>query len=172
MTTDNIAYGSYNSICTSATLVTNTVADSSDAFTAWQSARVDNIASVKAIDYEVVVQIPVTTGTVANDKAMYVYLVPWMYDGSGWVCGGNFGTATEPTGSEAAASISEPNSMKLAAVMPIVVQSSNAEAFFSVAAVCGGICPDGWSLAIRNNCGINSVATAKVAYRAITYTNA
>jgi hypothetical protein len=50
----------------------------------------------------------------ANDKAVYLYLVPWVTTDGGttWLVGGNFSTTTAPAGTEGTASITEPNSMK------------------------------------------------------------
>jgi hypothetical protein len=42
----------------------------------------------------------------------------------------------------------------------------------SIAQVCGGIVPDGWSLAIRNCTGAALSTGCVVAYRSITFTNA
>ena len=49
--------------------------------------------------------------------------------------------------------MSDPNSMKLAAAIPYKVTSQPLDAYFNVAGVLNGIVCDGWSLAIRNNCG-------------------
>jgi hypothetical protein len=69
--------------------------------------------------------------------------------------------------------MSDPNSMKFAAGIPYFIISQPLDAYFTVAALCGGIVPDGWSLALRNNnCGAALGTGCVVAYRAITFTNA
>ncbi len=168
-TTENIAYGTYTAM--TVTNLQSLATDSTDTYTAWQSARVDNQTSVKATDYEIFVKLILTTGTISGDQAAYVYLVPWVTTdgGSTWVPGGNFGTTTEPTGSEGTATISDPNSMKGPIAIPAKVQSQNLEVFFTVGQMCAGVVPDGWSLAIRVNTGINLTTGCVVAYRAITY---
>lgn len=168
-TTENIAYGTYTAM-TVANLQ-SLAADATDTYTAWQSARVDNQTSVKATDYEIFVKLPLTTGTIGGDQAAYVYVVPWVTTDGGttWVPGANFGTTTEPTGTEGTAVISEPNSMKGPLGIPAKVQSQNLELFFTIGQLCGGVVPDGWSLVIRDNTGINLTTGCVVAYRAITY---
>ena len=151
--------------------------DTSDPFGAWQSARVDNQTSEKAIDYEVGIHILTKTGTIGGDSAAYVYVIPWVYDGSAWLAHGNFGTITLPTGTDAAASISDPNSMKGPYVIPIKINLQILDGWFTIGQMCGGIVPDGWSIAIRNSTGLtfedNTPTTnISIAYRKITFTNA
>lgn len=171
MTTDNIAYGSYTAM--TVTNLQSLASDASDPFAGWQSARVDNQTSVKAVDYEIVIDLSTAASAPANDSASYVYLVPWMTTDGGttWISGGNLGTTTLPTGAEGTASISDPNSMKGPIAIPYKITSQRMEAFFNVAALCGGIVPDGWSLVIRNCSGAAYGTGCVVAYRAITFTN-
>src|SRR5512135_546013 len=104
MSTVNIAYGTYTSM-TITNLESLATDSTNDTYGAWQSALVDNRTTL-ADDYEIFVDLVLTTGTPANDYAAYVYLVPWVYNGSAWVPGGNFSTTTAPTGSEGTASLS------------------------------------------------------------------
>ncbi len=168
-TTNSIAYGTYAAM--TVTNLQSLAIDTTDPFAGWQSARVDNQTTTKALDYEVQILLSTAATAPANDKAIYVYVVPWIYDGSAWTPMGNFSTTTRPTGSEGTASISEPNSMRLSAVIPYQITSQPLDAFFSIAQVCGGIVPDGWSLALRNNCGAALGTGCVVAYRPINYTN-
>ena len=170
MTTENTAYGTY--VAMTVTNLQSLAIDTTDAYAGWQSARVDNQTTTKAIDFEVQILLSTAATAPANDKTVYVYLVPWMYDGAAWTPMANFSTTTRPTGSEGTASMSDPNSMKFAAGIPYVITSQPLDAFFSVAALCGGVVPDGWSLAIRNNCGAALGTGCVVAYRPITFTNA
>lgn len=170
MTTDNIAYGTYTAM--TVTNLQSLANDSSDVFAGWQSARVDNQSSVKADDYEIQILLSTAATSPANDQAVYVYLVPWMYDGASWTPMANFGTTTRPSGSEGTANISDPNSMKGPVALPYKVTSQPIDGFLSVAAMCGGIVPDGWSLALRNCSGAALGTGCVVAYRAITYTQA
>lgn len=170
MTTENIAYGTWTSL--TVTSLQSLANDATDPFAGWQSARIDNQTSVKAVDFEVQVLCSTAATAPSGDSLLYVYLVPWVYDGSTWTPAANFGTTTRPTGSEGTASMSDPNSMKPALAVPYKITSQPLDGWFSVAALCGGIVPDGWSLAIRNATGAALGTGCVVAYRAITFTNA
>lgn len=170
MTTENIAYGTYTALAvTSLQSLANSAADP---FTAWQSARVDNQTATKAIDYEVQILLSTAATAPANDSTAYVYLVPWMFDGTTWTPMANFSTATRPTGAQGTASISDPNSMKLALALPYKVSGQPVDGYFNVAGALNGIVCDGWSLAIRNCTGAALGTGCVVAYRPITFTNA
>jgi len=168
-TTDNIAYGTYTAM--TVTNLQSLAIDTSDPYAGWQSARVDNQTATKAIDYEIQILLSTAATAPANDKAIYVYLVPWIYDSATWTPAANFSTTTRPTGSEATCVITDPNSMKGPFVMPYIITSQPIDGFFTVSQMCGGIVPDGWSLALRNNCGAALGTGCVVSYRAITYTN-
>ena len=172
-TTDQIAYGTWAEFT-----LTNLVSlanDATDPFAGWQSARVDNRTTL-ADDYEVQVHLATAATAPANDKALYIYVVPWIHDGSAFQEGANFGTTTLPTGSEGTASMSDPNSMKGPYVIPYFITSQVLSGYFTIAQMCGGIVPDGWSLAVRNCTGAalldDSPGTElQISYRPITYTN-
>lgn len=169
MATENIAYGTY--VAMTVTNLQSLANDSTDPFGAWQSARVDNQTTTKARDFEVRIHLPTANTSPANDAQAYVYIVPWVYDGSAWGCGGNFGTTTLPTGSEGTASISDPNSMRSIA-LPYKIAQQILQGYFTIASFFGGVCPDGWSLAIRNCTGAALSTGCVVEYRPITYTSA
>ena len=169
MTTINIAYGTY--VAMTVTNLQSLAIDTSDPYAGWQSARVDNRTTL-ADDYEVQILLSTAATAPANDKAIYVYVVPWIHDGSAWTPMANFSTTTRPTGSEGTASMSDPNSMKGPIQIPYVITSQPLDGYFNIASLCGGMVPDGWSLALRNNCGAALGTGCVVAYRPITYTNA
>lgn len=169
MTTKNIAYGTYTAM--TVTNLQSLAIDTADPYAGWQSARVDNQTTTKALDFEVQILLSTAATAPGNDKTVYVYLVPWIYDGAAWTPMANFSTTTRPTGTEGTAYMSDPNSMKLAAAIPYVITSQPLDAYFTVAALCGGIVPDGWSLALRNNCGAALGTGCVVAYRPITFTD-
>ncbi len=162
------AYGTYTAM--TVTNLQSLASDSTDPYGAWQSARVDNIALVKALDYEVQILLSTAASAPAGDASVFVYVVPWIYDGSAWTPAGNFGTTTRPTGSEGTASMSEPNSMKFAAALPYKITSQPIDGYINVAAACGGIMPDGWSIALRNASGAALGTGCVVAYRPIYQT--
>lgn len=166
--TSNILYGTYTAM--TVTNLQSLATDASDPYAGWQSARVSNVATL-ADDYEVYVGLVLTTGTIGSATAAYVYVIPWMTTDGGttWLTGGNFSTVVAPTGTEGTASISDPNSMKGPISIPAKVQSQKLETYFTIAQTCG-VCPDGWSLAIRVDDGINLTVGCVVAYRPINET--
>lgn len=169
LTTNNISYGTYAAM--TVTNLQSLAIDTTDPYAGWQSARVDNQTTTKALDYEIQILLSTAATAPANDSAIYVYLVPWIYDGSAWTPAANFGTTTRPTGTEGTASMSDPNSMKGPIALPYKITSQPIDGFFTVSQMCGGIVPDGWSLALRNNCGAALGTGCVVAYRPITETN-
>ena len=172
MTTVNVAYGTYTAM--TVTNLQSLAIDTTDPFAGWQSARVDNQTSVKADDYEIFIHLPMAATAPANDKAIYIYVVPWITTDGGttWQCGGNFSTTTAPAGTEGTASMSEPNSMKGPFALPYIITSQPVDGCFMLSTLINGPMPDGWSLALRNNCGAALSTGCVVAYRAITFTNA
>lgn len=167
MATVNIAYGTYVSM--TVTNLQSLANDATDPYAGWQSDRVDNQTTTKADDFEVRIHLTTANTSPANDSAAYVYFIPWVYDGSAWAAGGNFGTTTLPTGSEGTASISDPNSMRVM-TLPYKVAQQILQGYVSIASLFGGIVPDGWSVAIRNCTGAALSTGCVVAYRPITYT--
>jgi hypothetical protein len=170
-TTDNYSYGAY--VAMTVTNLQSLATDSTDVFAGWQSARVDNQTTTKAIDYEIAIRLTTANTSPGGDQAVYVYLVPWVTTdgGSTWNPAANFGTTTLPSGSEGTANMSEPNSMKGPIAIPYKIAQQLLSGFFTVSQLCGGVVPDGWSLALRNNCGAALSTGCVVEYRPITLTN-
>lgn len=145
------------------------VHDALDPYTAWQSIRVDNMAT-RADDYLVQILLSTAATPPASEQAAFVSVIPWLFDGTVWTPGANFSTVTRPTGVQGTAIISEPNSMKGPFEMPYVVTSQPLDGFFTIGQLCGGVVPDGWSLAIRNHTGAAFGTGCVVSYRPITFT--
>lgn len=169
MTTENINPGTY--VAMTVTNLQSLANDATDVFAGWQSARVDNQTATKASDYEIQILLSTAATSPANDQAVYVYLVPWMYDGASWTPMANFGTTTRPTGAEGTANISDPNSMKGPIALPYKITSQPIDGGFLASQMWGPNMPDGWSLALRNCTGAALGTGCVVAYRPITYTN-
>lgn len=169
MATATVNYGTYTAM--TVTNLQSLASDASDPFAGWQSARVDNQTSVKAMDYEIIVDLSTAATAAANDKAAYVYLIPWVTTDGGttWICGGNFGTTTLPTGTEGTASMTEPNSMRLLGSLPYKDTSQRMQRAFSLSSAFPAFMPDGWSLAIRNCSGAALGTGCVVAYRPIKF---
>lgn len=168
-TLNNQDYGTW--VAMAVTNLQSLAIDTSDPFAGWQSIRVDNQTTTKALDFEVGIHLPTAATAPANDLAAYAYIVPWIYDGSTWACRGNFGTTTLPTGSEGTASISDPNSMAGPIAIPYKITSQILQRYFTIAQFFGGWMPDGWSLAIRNNCGAAFSTGCVVEYRPLKVGN-
>jgi hypothetical protein len=168
MTTLNQAYGTYANL-TVANLQSLAIATSSP-FGGWQSDRVSNLGTL-ADDFEIFIKLSSANTAPANDKAVYVYGIPWIYDGSAWSAGGNFSTTTRPTGTEGTCSIVDPNSLKGPVQLPYPTQNQPIDGLFFLSQFFGGAIPDGWSLAIRNNCGAALSTGCVVAYKPLTWTN-
>lgn len=169
MPTYNAGYGTYAAL--TVTNLQSLASDATDQFAGWQSARVSNLTDL-AIDREFFIDLSTAATAAANDKAAYVYLVPWVTTDGGttWIPGANFGTVTLPTGAEGACSITEPNSLKQAAGLPYKDTSQRLQGAFSVLATLGWM-PDAVSIAIRNATGAALGTGCVVAHRPLPYTS-
>lgn len=166
MATTGVLYGTYTAM--TVTNLQSLVHDNTDPFSGWQSALVDNTSTL-ANDYEILVDLSTAATVAANDRAAYVFVVPWIYTGSTWIPGANFGTTTAPTGSEGTCTITEPNSMRFGIALPYKDTSQRLQGAFNIVSACGFM-PDGFSLAIRNCTGAALSTGCVVAYRSIKYT--
>ena len=170
MATFSISYGTYAAV--TVTNLQSLANDATDPFGGWQSARLSNLSDL-AFDREFVIDLSTATSAAANDKAAYVYLIPWVTTDGGttWLPGANFGTTTVPTGSEGTCSITEPNTMTLAATLHYKDTSQRLQGTFSVLAALGWM-PDAVSVAIRNCTGAALSTGCVVAHRPLKYTSA
>ncbi len=166
MATRNIAYGSYTAVT-----VTNLQSLASSATAGWQSGRIDNQTSVKAIDYEIFVKLTTANTAPANDKTAYVYISPAMTTDAGttWLHADQ-GTTTLPTGSEATTTIASPNNLKLLGVLSYTTAQMVMQGSFNLSNAVGQSMPDGFSIIIINFTGAALSTSCVVAYRAITET--
>lgn len=169
MTTHNVAYGTYSAL--TVTNLQSLANDATDPFAGWQSARISNLSDL-AVDREFFIDLSTANTAGANDKAAYVYLIPWVTTDGGttWITGANFGTTTLPTGTEGTASITEPNSLRTALILPYKDQQQRLEGAFSVRAALGWM-PDAVSLAIRNCTGAALSTGCVVAQRPLNFTS-
>jgi len=168
MATRNIAYGAYTAMT-----VTNLQSLASSLTAAWQSDRIDNQSSVKAIDYEIFVKLPMTTVAPANDKAVYVYVSPAITtDGGTTWLHVDQGTSTLPTGTQGTGFIGGyGGNLRMLGVLQATVASGPICGLFNLSNALGNSMPDGFSLIINNYTGAaTSAAGCIVAYRAITET--
>jgi hypothetical protein len=152
---------------TMATTALQSVANS--ATVGWQSAKIDDTSN-KAVDYQINVQIAAVNTAPANDKAIYIYAVPWYYDGSTWYPGADLGSATALTGTDAAGTIVAGNGLRIAKIIPYVTQNQPMSTQFNLMSVFPTM-PDAWSLVVVNYTGITLASSGNVIkYKPITLT--
>ena len=152
--------------------VTNLQSLASSATAGWQSARVDLQTSVAPLDVEFFVKLTTANTAPANDKAAYVYLVPWItIDGGTTWLAGDQGTTTLPTGTEGTTTIAAPpGGLRLMGVMNYTTQQMTMQGSFLLSNAFGQSMPDGFSLIVINFTGAALSTSCVVAYRTIAQT--
>lgn len=133
--------------------VTNLQSLASSATAGWQSVRVNNVSGL-ATDVEILVKLTSANTAPANDKAMYVFVVPWYTTDGGttWFAASG-GTATLPGGTEATYTIASPHNLRLLGVLNYTTQQMVCQDVFLLSNAFGNRMPDGWSLVIINFSG-------------------
>jgi hypothetical protein len=161
-TTDTISYGTSTAInCTLGTPLANssTVGRASQA--------VDNSVN-NFTDAIVTTSVTLGAGTVASDKAVYVYLY-------GSEDGTNYEKDSSGTlGSDANYTIDSPTNLRLATVIPVVANNTAYTKVFTVANTFGGVMPRKWGIFILNTCGVplNTTESTHIkTYTGIKYQN-
>ena len=164
MATQTINYGTH-----AALTITNLNSLANSATVGWQSARTDNLAATKAIDYEISIKLTMANTAPANDKAVYVYISPAYYDGSAWYQSDG-GTTTLPSGSEAAYTIASPNDLSQPMLLSYTTQQMVLQRTFNLSDLVGSTMPDGFSIIIINYSGAAVSASGNmVAIKPIKY---
>lgn len=162
-----ITYSTYTAMT-----VTSLQSLASSATAGWQSARVDNQTSVKAIDYEFVIKLTTANTAPANDKAAYVFLSPAVTtDGGTTWLHADGGTTTLPSGSEgtyAIGGVTTTNNLVLLGTLAYTTQNQTMQGVFMLSNAFGQSMPDGFSVIIVNYTGAALSTGCVVAYRAIT----
>lgn len=125
----------------------------SSATVGWGSVRVSNLSTL-ATDYEIMVKLTTANTAPANDKCMYVFVVPWYTSDAGttWFPSSQ-GTATLPSGTDAAATIASPHNLRLLGVLNYTTAQMIVQDTFLLSNCFGNRMPDGWSLTIINFSG-------------------
>lgn len=128
-----------------------------------ESTAIDNTTN-RFVDALVYVKIKVGDGTIANDKAAYVYAY-------GSEDGTNY--AENITGSDAAYTQLDPTALRLIGVIPLPAKQVTYKSQpMSVAQAFGGRLPRKWGIVVRNYCGIALTGTAgdhAASYTGINY---
>ena len=160
------SYGTYTALT-----VTNLQSLANSATVGWQSVRIDNQTSVKAIDYEIFVKLTTANTAPANDKIMYVYISPAITtDGGTTWLHADQGTTTLPTGTEGTTTIASPNNLQLLGTMSYTSQQMVCQGHFNLSSAVGQSMPDGFSIIIVNYSGAALSTSCVVAYRSIALT--
>lgn len=162
-----ISYGSYTAMT-----VTSLQSLANSATAGWQSDRVDNQSSVKALDYEITIKLTTANTAAANDRAAHVYIsramttdggTTWLHDDQG--------TTTLPTGSQGTTTIvAGGGNMAPLGDLAYTTQNMTMEKSFLLSDAVGRYMPDGFSIIIINFTGAALSTSCVVAYRAITET--
>jgi len=150
MATVELSYGTY-----SALTVTNLQSLASSATAGWQSDRVSNL-STKALDYEVVVKLPMANSAPANDKAVYVFISAAVTtDGGTTWLQADGGTTTLPSGSQGTytiAGVTTTNNLDPLGVLAYTTQQQTIQATMRLSDLYDTM-PDGFQIIIVNSSG-------------------
>ena len=119
----------------------------------WRSALVSNVV-LKASDFRVRLKFsgPPTLG---SDNAVYVYLVPWTYDGTYWYPGSSLGTSVELLPTEGSALyIGSPNNIgNPLALVNSTITYGDMVASANLSTIFGAVMPHGFSFLVFNYTG-------------------
>jgi hypothetical protein len=116
----------------------NSLANSATA--GWKSDTLD-LRSRKCSDMKFGIKITMANTAPANDKAVYVYAIPWWYDGSAWYSASG-GTTTLPTGGQASYTFAQPNNFRLLGVLAYTTQNMVLQDQFLLSNAFGNVMPD------------------------------
>lgn len=159
-------YGSYTALT-----LTSLASLASSATAGWISAIIDN-RTTKAQGYSVLCTFPMANTAAANDKAVYVFAVPCMHNGSAWVLADG-GTTTLPTEGPATytfGGITTTNNFVLCGALAYTATDQTVQGIVGVPAVSNGMLYDGVALFILNYSGAAFEASGQViAYRALSF---
>ena len=138
---------------TSVLAVTALQSIASSATVGWKSVRTSNISQL-ATDYEVMVSLTTANTAPANDKAMYVFAIPWYTsDGRTTWFAASGGTTTLPTSADAAYTIASPHNFRMLGVLNYTTIQMVVQDTFLLSNAFGRVMPDGFSICIINFSG-------------------
>ena len=146
--TNKPSYGS-----TTVLAVTALQSLASSATAGWKSVRTSNVSAL-ANDYEVMISLTTANTAPANDKAMYLYVIPWYTSDGGttWFASSG-GTTTLPTSADATYTIASPNNFRLLGVLNYTTQQMVVQDTFLLSNAFGSRMPDGFSFCVINFSG-------------------
>ena len=155
------ATADYDSTRTATSMtVTSLNSLASNATVGWQSDSVRNNVR-KALDYKINVKLTMANTAPANDKAVYVYICPFYFDGTNWYAASQ-GTTTLPTGAQGSSTIASPNNLRLLGVLSYTTQNMVLQDNFLLSNAFGNVMPDAFSIIIVNFSGAAVSASGNV----------
>lgn len=150
----------------SSTALTITLASLASSATAGRESTVVDNSSNLYFDAQLTVRIKLTSGTIANDQCVHVYLYA-SEDGSTYT--------DNNTGADAAITPASPtNLIYLDKIATPAQSTSYTKTFGGIAQTFGGTLPRKWGVVIRNYSGIALTATAgdhAISYSGVYYTS-
>lgn len=157
-------YGSYTALT-----LTSLASLASSATAGWISAIIDN-RTTAALDYELLFTFPMANTAPANEKSIYVLVVPAMHNGSAWVLADG-GTTTLPTAGPAAytfAGITSTHNFRPLVALAYTAADQVVQGVAMLSEAVGQSMPDGFALFVVNYSGAAFDASGQViAYKAI-----
>jgi len=133
----------------------------------WQSLRISNLGTL-ANDYEISISTQMANTAPANDKSLYVYVVPWYTPNNGLTWNSSSGgTTTLPSGADAGYTIASPNNLRLLGVLNYTTQAQPLQDTFLLSNCFGNSLPDAWSLVLINYTGASLGSTPSIYYTPI-----
>jgi hypothetical protein len=125
----------------------------SSATVGWKSTRINNLVAL-ANDYEVGMTLTTANTAPANDKAIYVFVIPWWSSDGGttWYAASG-GTATLPTSADSTYTIAVPHNFILGIPLAYTTQNQTVQGSFLLSTIFGARMPDGFSIFIENFSG-------------------
>jgi hypothetical protein len=142
-------YGGYTALT-----LTSLASLASSATAGWISDIIDN-RTTAALDYEFLFTFPMANTAAANDKAVYVFAVPAVHNGSAWVLADG-GTATLPTAGPATytfAGITTTNNFRPLATLSYTTADQVVQGMAMLSDAFGRSMPDGVALFVLNYSG-------------------
>lgn len=166
MANETQKYGTYTALT-----LTSLASLASSATAGWISDIVDN-RTTGATDYEFLFTFPMANTAAANDKAVYVFAVPAVHNGSAWVLADG-GTTTLPTAGPATytfAGITTTNNFRLLAPLAYTAADQTVQGVAMLSDAMGRSMPDGFALFVLNYSGAAFDGSGQViAHKAISY---
>lgn len=158
MANETVTYGSYS------TLTLTSLASLANSATAgWISAIIDN-RTTAAPEYQFLFTFPMANTAPANDKAVYVFVVPAMHNGSAWVLADG-GTTTLPTAGPAAytfAGITTTNNFLPLPALAYTAADQTVQGIRFLSQAVGLSVPDGFALFVLDYSGAAFDASGQV----------